>query len=66
VQQFPESEFLLEAVRNMEWHEWHDWPEWLEHRPRASSGARMPDQGRAEWVIELFLRLEQSERGTAR
>jgi phytoene synthase len=56
-QPFPESEFLLEAVRAMPW---------PEHRVRAPSGARMPDQGRAEWVIELFLRLEQTERGATR
>jgi phytoene synthase len=56
-QEFPEAEFLLEAVRTMEW---------PDRRVSAPIGARTPEQGRAEWVIELFLRLEQSERGATR
>jgi phytoene synthase len=57
VQSFPEAEFLLEAVRSMQW---------PESRVCAPNAARRPDQGRAEWVIELFSRLEQSERGALR
>jgi phytoene synthase len=56
-QRSPDAEFLLEAVRSMHW-------------PDGSAGApysaRRPDQGRAEWVIELFTRLEHGERGAAR
>jgi phytoene synthase len=50
-----ETQFLLQAVQNCSWV-----PEAI---AAATNGARHPRQGRVEWLLELFERLERLEQG---